>query len=179
MRFHTIYSIGIVLQAAYAIDMRDYAPSCGVEPEFRLWYKELLGAFEDPFVTDRATDFFAPGGALIILGTRNIGNREILRARGAMLPTDGSVQWNHFPNRTFVSSETPADKTFEVAGVPEISRPIDSSCATTYFQSHFTVAKNPDTGKANLTPQGGSLIIYDGYSINATSDPCIKGTSSH
>lgn len=40
MRFHTIYSIGIVLQAAYAIDMRDYAPSCGVEPEFRLWYKE-------------------------------------------------------------------------------------------------------------------------------------------
>lgn len=47
------------------------------------------------------------------------------------------------------------------------------------FQTHFTVAKNPETGKTNLTPQGGSLIIYDGYSINATSDPCIKGNSSH
>ncbi|KXH66713.1 hypothetical protein CSAL01_11347 [Colletotrichum salicis] len=42
----------------------------------------------------RATDFFAPGGALIILGARNTGNREILAARGAMLPDDGSVQWN-------------------------------------------------------------------------------------
>ncbi|KAK2735146.1 hypothetical protein CKAH01_07930 [Colletotrichum kahawae] len=154
--------------------MRNYEPGCGVDPEFRLWYNELLGAFEDSTATIRATDFFAPGGALVVLGARNTGNEEILNARGALLPSDGSIQWNHFPNTTIVASETPANKTYEVAGVLEITRPANTSCSTTYFQTYFTVQKHLTTGKANLTPHGGSLIIYDGFSINATNDKCTK-----
>ncbi|KZL68038.1 hypothetical protein CT0861_04162 [Colletotrichum tofieldiae] len=159
---------------AQAINMTDYAPACGVDQEFGVWYRELLSAFEDPTTTDRATDFFAPGGALVILGASHTGDQAILDARGAMLPADGSVLWNHFPNRTVVASETPTNKSFEVAGVLEITLSGNASCSTTYFQTLFTVEKNLATGEANLAPQGGSLVIYSGFSINATSHPCTK-----
>ncbi|GJC86429.1 hypothetical protein ColLi_09267 [Colletotrichum liriopes] len=111
--------------------MTDYAPACGVDQEFGVWYTELLSAFEDPTTTDRATDFFAPGGALVILGASHTGDQAILDARGALLPADGSVLWNHFPNRTVVASETPTNKSFEVAGVLEITLSGNATCSTT------------------------------------------------
>ncbi|OHX00288.1 hypothetical protein CSPAE12_01064 [Colletotrichum incanum] len=110
--------------------MTDYAPACGVDREFYLWYREIRGAFEDPTTTDSVTEFFAPGGALILDGV-GIKGDQILEAREAILPTDGLVQWNHFPNNTIVASETPTNKSFEVAGVLEITLPANASCSTT------------------------------------------------
>ncbi|GKT46447.1 uncharacterized protein ColSpa_06628 [Colletotrichum spaethianum] len=73
--------------------MTDYAPACGVDHGFDLWYRKILGVFEDPTTTDSVTQFFAPGGALILRDVSATGD-QILEARGAILPVDGSVQWN-------------------------------------------------------------------------------------
>ncbi|KAI6749290.1 hypothetical protein HG530_015129 [Fusarium avenaceum] len=154
--------------------MTDYSPGCGVDRDFRRWYSELLGAFEDSTTTDNITGFFGPGGALILGGTRFTGAEAILAAREAILPPDGSIQWNHFPNITVTTSETPTNKSFEVTGVLQITISANSSCSTTYYQTLFTVKKDLTTGRANLTPQGGSLITYDGFSVMATDDQCIK-----
>ncbi|KAM6509444.1 hypothetical protein FALCPG4_017099 [Fusarium falciforme] len=174
MKYSTIISLSLILGTARAINMIDYAPACGVDREFKQWYKELLGAFEDPTTTDSVTDFFPPGGALTLGGSSFTGGEAILAARRAILPADGSIQWNHFPNITVVASETPTNKSFEVTGVLQITLPANASCSTTYYQTLFTIDKNLNTGRANLTPQGDSLIIYDGISVNSTDDPCIK-----
>ncbi|KAM0591679.1 hypothetical protein ACHAPN_007160 [Verticillium nonalfalfae] len=144
--------------------MTDYAATCSVDRDFKRWYRELLGAFEDSTTTDSVTNFFAPGGALVLGGSRITGGEAILAARGAILPADGSIQWNHFPNVTVVASETPTNKSFEVTGVLQITLSANASCSTTYYQTLFTVEKNVTTGRANLAPQGGSLVIYDGFS---------------
>ncbi|GKT63797.1 hypothetical protein ColTof3_11136 [Colletotrichum tofieldiae] len=73
--------------------MTDYEPACGVDREFNLWYRKILGVFEDPTTTDSVTEFFAPSGSLI-LGDMSVTGDQILEARGAILPADGSVQWN-------------------------------------------------------------------------------------
>ncbi|WYZ34298.1 hypothetical protein EsH8_I_000574 [Colletotrichum jinshuiense] len=130
MKSSLTLSFGLLLRAVQAINMTDYAPACGVDRGFNLWYREILGAFEDPTTTDSVTEFFAPGGALI-LGEVGVTGDQILEARGAILPADGSVQWNHFPNKTIVASETPTNKSFEVAGVLEITLPANASCSTT------------------------------------------------
>ncbi|KZL75392.1 hypothetical protein CT0861_04375 [Colletotrichum tofieldiae] len=160
--------------------MTDYEPACGVDREFNLWYRKILGVFEDPTTTDSVTEFFAPSGSLI-LGDMSVTGDQILEARGAILPADGSVQWNHFPNKTIVASETPTNKSFVVSGVLEITLPQvfhdirdRADDANPSFQTLFTVEKNLTTGRANLAPQGGSLLIYHGFSINATDDPCVK-----
>ncbi|KAL6405506.1 hypothetical protein AUP68_11263 [Ilyonectria robusta] len=94
MKYSTIFPLGLILGTARAINMRDYAPACGVDREFKQWYRELLGTFEDSTTTDSITDFFAPGGALILGGSNFTGGEAILAARGAILPADGSIQWN-------------------------------------------------------------------------------------
>ncbi|KAK2684648.1 hypothetical protein QWA68_016147 [Fusarium oxysporum] len=181
MKCSAIFPLGLILGTARAINMTDYAPTCGIDREFKRWYRELLGAFEDPTTTDSITSFFAPGGALILRGSNFTGGEAILAARGAILPADRSIQWNHFPNITVVASETPTNKSFEVTGVLQITLSANASCSTTYangatqsYQTLFTVEKNLTTGRANLAPQGGSLIRYDGLSVNSTNDQCIK-----
>ncbi|EGU88477.1 hypothetical protein FOXB_01004 [Fusarium oxysporum f. sp. conglutinans Fo5176] len=94
MKCSAIFPLGLILGAARAINMTDYAPTCGIDREFKRWYRELLGAFEDPTTTDSITSFFAPGGALILGGSNFTGGEAILAARGAILPADRSIQWN-------------------------------------------------------------------------------------
>ncbi|RGP70200.1 hypothetical protein FSPOR_4100 [Fusarium sporotrichioides] len=126
--------------------MVDYSPSCNVDPDFGPWYYELLRNNEDPTTTSSYTDFFARNGSLIVLGNEATGASAILQSRAAMLPADGSIQWN---------TVTTAD----------------GHCSTTYFQTLFTVAKAVNH-RANLTPQGRSLLVYDGFSIEPSEDPC-------
>lgn len=63
---------------------------------------------EDPTTTSAYTDFFAPNGSLVVSGDVATGADAILQARAAMLPTDGSVQWDvsslSSPNRIQGSS---------------------------------------------------------------------------
>ncbi|KAH6971236.1 hypothetical protein BKA56DRAFT_636130 [Ilyonectria sp. MPI-CAGE-AT-0026] len=94
MKCSAIFPLGFILGTVRAINMKDYAPTCGVDREFKRWYRELLGAFEDPTTTDSMTGFFAPGGALLLGGSTITGGEAILAARGAILPADGSIQWN-------------------------------------------------------------------------------------
>ncbi|KAH7374481.1 hypothetical protein B0T11DRAFT_322619 [Plectosphaerella cucumerina] len=157
-----------------AVSMIDYAPQCGVDPEFGPWYYELLRNNEDPTTTSSYTEFFAPNGSLVVLGSVATGADAILQARAGMLPADGSVQWNHFPNRTYVAEDTPTEKTYHLFGVMQTVIPAEGSCSTTYFQTLFTVAKNTTTGKAILEPQGGSLLTYDGIVITSSEDTCTK-----
>ncbi|CCF34674.1 hypothetical protein CH063_06622 [Colletotrichum higginsianum] len=170
MKSSIFLSLGLLLGAAKAIDMREYAPECGVDRGFRIWYRELLASFEDATTTEGILDWFAPGGVMV-LGDQGAAGDEILQARGAILPADGSVQWNHFPNTTIVSDETPTNKSFVVSGVLQLT---NGTCATTYFQTLFTVEKDPTTGQADLESHGGRILVYHGFSINATTDPCIK-----
>ncbi|KAI7776897.1 hypothetical protein LA080_004324 [Diaporthe eres] len=156
-----------------AVSMIDYSPQCGVDSEFGFWYYELLRNNEDPTTTSVYTDFFAPNGSLVVSGDLATGADAILQARAAMLPTDASVQWDHFPNRTYVAQETPYEKVFHVFGVMQSRIPADESCSTTYFQTLFTVAKNTTTNKAILAPQSGSLLTYDGFVITPSDDPYI------
>lgn len=53
----------------------------------------LLASFEDATTTEGILDWFAPGGVMV-LGDQGAAGDEILQARGAILPADGSVQWN-------------------------------------------------------------------------------------
>ncbi|KAG7121688.1 hypothetical protein HYQ45_014380 [Verticillium longisporum] len=131
MKFSPIYPLGLILGTGRAINMTDYAATCSVDREFKRWYRELLGAFEDSTTTDSITNFFAPGGALVLGGSRITGGEAILAARGAILPADGFIQWNHFPNITLVASETPTNKSFEVTGVLQITLSANASCSTT------------------------------------------------
>ncbi|KAH6982563.1 hypothetical protein EDB80DRAFT_757026 [Ilyonectria destructans] len=94
MKWPAIFPLGLILGTARAINMTGYAPTCGVDREFKRWYRELLGAFEDPTTTDSITAFFAPGGTLMLGGSNFTGGEAILAARGAILPVDGSIQWN-------------------------------------------------------------------------------------
>lgn len=112
MKCSAIFPLGLILGTTRAINMTDYAPTCGIDREFKRWYKEyvkwqqtfllkliftlrrLLGAFEDPTTTDSVTNFFAPGGALILGGSTFTSGEAILAARGAILPADRSIQWN-------------------------------------------------------------------------------------
>ncbi|KAM5348952.1 hypothetical protein ACJ41O_008775 [Fusarium nematophilum] len=166
--------LGVMLGMAQAVSMIDYAPGHDVDPEFGSWYEELLRNNEDPTTSSTYTDFFAPNGSLIVLGEVSTGPQAILRARGAMLPADGSIEWNHFPNTTVVAAESATEKTFHVFGVMQTVTTADGGCSTTYFQTLFTVAKRKCTDTANLSPQGGSLLIYDGFSISPSDDPCTK-----
>ncbi|KAK7413925.1 hypothetical protein QQX98_007192 [Neonectria punicea] len=169
-----LVSLGLVLGGAQAISMIDYAPACGVNAEFGYWYSELLRNNEDPTTTTTYTNFYAPNGSLVVLGDTSTGADAILTARAAMLPSDGSIQWNHFPNTTTVAYESATEKTFQVAGIMQTVTVADGSCSTTDFRTLFTVTKNKATGKANLTPQGGSLLIYNGFFISPSDLPCTR-----
>ncbi|KAL6915503.1 hypothetical protein FSHL1_006953 [Fusarium sambucinum] len=163
---------GLMVRSSQAISMVDYSPSCDVDPEFGPWYYELLRNNEDPTTTSSYTDFFTRNGSLIVLENEATGANAILQSRAAMLPPDGSIQWNHFPNKTVVATESATKKTFHVYGVMQTVTTADGNCSTTYFQTLFTVAKDPVTHRANLTPQGRSLLVYDGFSIEPSEDPC-------
>ncbi|KAG5655170.1 hypothetical protein KAF25_001943 [Fusarium avenaceum] len=165
-------AFGLMFGSSQAISMVNYSPSCGVDPDFGPWYYELLKNNEDPTTTSSYTDFFARNGSLIVLGNKATGANAILQSRAAMLPADGSIQWNHFPNKTVVAKDSATEKTFHVYGVMQTVTTADGNCSTTYFQTLFTVAKDPVTHRANLTPQGGSLLVYDGFLIEPSEDPC-------
>ncbi|KPM45612.1 hypothetical protein AK830_g936 [Neonectria ditissima] len=130
-----LVSLGLILGGAHAISMEDYAPSAGVDVEFGHWYYELLRNNEDPTTTSTYTDFYAPNGSLIVLGDTATGAANILSARAAMLPIDGSVQWNHFPNTTVVAFESATEKVFEVTGVMQSITVADGTCSTTYAEA--------------------------------------------
>ncbi|KAH7021932.1 hypothetical protein EDB80DRAFT_744575 [Ilyonectria destructans] len=134
--------------------MIDYSPGCPVDPEFGPWYFELFRNNEDPTTTSAYTDFFAPNGSLVVLGNVATRANAILSSRAAMLPADGS----HFPNKTVGADESATEKTFHVYGVMLSVTTVHGNCSTTYSQTLFTVAKNPITHRANLAPQGGSLL---------------------
>ncbi|RKK81134.1 hypothetical protein BFJ68_g17658 [Fusarium oxysporum] len=91
MKCFAIFPLGLILGAARAINMTDYALTCGIDREFKRWYRELLGAFQDPTTTDSITSFFAPGGALILGGSNFTGGEAILAAEEQSCPlTDPS-----------------------------------------------------------------------------------------
>lgn len=54
----------------------------------------LLATNENPTSMSNFTDFFAPNGTLVVLGSVSQGSQEILASRQAMLPVNGSVRWN-------------------------------------------------------------------------------------
>ncbi|KAH6625106.1 hypothetical protein C7974DRAFT_413642 [Boeremia exigua] len=175
----TFLSVSLVafLQVAQAISMIDYSPSCDVEPDFVHWYSELLRNNETPNITTEYAQFFAPNGSLVVLGAVSIGAEAILTSRRAMLPTNGSVIWNHFPNTTTVASESSTEKVYQVSGVLEITTPAGGNCTQTYFQTLFTLEKNETTKVPNLSLQNSGLLIYNGFSINGSTTPCSKGVS--
>ncbi|KAH7393643.1 hypothetical protein BKA64DRAFT_676646 [Cadophora sp. MPI-SDFR-AT-0126] len=153
-----------------AINMTFYNPQCGVDYAFGPFYEELLTVNEDPLSTTTMTDFYTANGTLQVLNNTAQGAGQILALRQALLPVDGSVQWNHYPNITFVSAETALDKTYQLSGILHVIT--NGVCATTYFSTRFTVAKNVTTGLPALTTHSGSLIRYNGFIVDAVDDPC-------
>lgn len=65
-------------------------------PSKFLWTNSprLLAEVENPTSYCSFTDFFAPNGNMIVLGDIAQGGNAILRSKQAMLPVDGSIQWN-------------------------------------------------------------------------------------
>ncbi|KAF7554618.1 hypothetical protein G7Z17_g2763 [Cylindrodendrum hubeiense] len=167
-----LFSLGAMLRMVQGVSLVNYAPGCGVDAEFGSWYSELFIQNEDPTSTSSYTDFFAPNASFIILGDVATGPDAILRARGDMLPSDGSLQWNHIPNTTIVSAESATEKTFHVFGVLQTITTANGTCTTTDYQTLLTVAKNTTTGAANLIPHSGSLLIIDAFIIDPSNAPC-------
>lgn len=48
---------------------------------------------------------------------RAVGAEQIVALKQALMPTDGSKQWNHVPNVTTVAAETASSRTYDVQGV--------------------------------------------------------------
>ncbi|KAH9218702.1 hypothetical protein DL95DRAFT_488960 [Leptodontidium sp. 2 PMI_412] len=130
----------------------------------------LLETNEDPSSTTDLIDFFAPDGTQIVLQNAAVGGAEIIALKQAILPVDGSVRWNHFPNITFVAEETSANKTFQLSGILHVIA--GANCSTTYFSTRFTVTKNAKTGIANLETHSRSLLVYHGFRVESSEDPC-------
>ncbi|KAL3428242.1 hypothetical protein PVAG01_01751 [Phlyctema vagabunda] len=141
---------------AQAINMTFYNPQCDVDYVFGPFYEQLLKATEDPTSTSSMIDFFTPNGTLRALNNTARGPDQIIQLRQSLLPVDGSVQWNHYPNITFVSAETAVDKNYQVSGI--LHSITGGNCSTTYFSTRFTVTKNETTGIPSLGPHSGSLI---------------------
>ncbi|KAG4441131.1 hypothetical protein IFR05_003352 [Cadophora sp. M221] len=152
------------------INMTFYAPQCGVDYAFGPFYEKLLATNEDPSTTTELIDFFAPNGTQIVLQNAAVGGAEIIALKQAILPVDGSVRWNHFPNITFVADETPANKTYQLSGILHVIT--GANCSTTYFSTRFTVTKDEETGIPNLKTRSGSLLVYHGFIVESSEDPC-------
>ncbi|PVH82870.1 hypothetical protein DL98DRAFT_570103 [Cadophora sp. DSE1049] len=175
------FAVASILPLVQSVNMTFYDAQCGVDAGFGDFYKELLESNEDPLSKTTFTDFFASNGTLIVLDNVAEGADAILASRQGILPVDGSVRWNvvirvcadqrqHFPNITFVAAETSENKTFQLSGIMHAIT--GGKCSTTYFSTQFTVAKDGVTGMANLEPRSGSLLVYDGFSIEGSADPC-------
>ncbi|KAH6717786.1 hypothetical protein BKA61DRAFT_653308 [Leptodontidium sp. MPI-SDFR-AT-0119] len=149
-----------------SVNMTFYDPQCGVDPAFGPFYEELLETNEDPSSTTDLIDFFAPDGTQIVLQNAAVGGAEIIALKQAILPVDGS----HFPNITFVAEETSANKTFQLSGILHVIA--GANCSTTYFSTRFTVTKNAKTGIANLETHSRSLLVYHGFRVESSEDPC-------
>ncbi|KFY94059.1 hypothetical protein V500_03430 [Pseudogymnoascus sp. VKM F-4518 (FW-2643)] len=166
----TLSVAAFLLPAVRAINMAFYNPQCGVDYAFGPFYEELLAKAETPTSTSDFTDFFTANGSMVVMANAAQGAEDILALRQALLPADGSVRWNHFPNVTFVAEETDITKTFQLSGILHVVTA--GNCSTTYFSTRFAVTKNATTGIPNLQSRSGSLVTYDGFSVVSSPDPC-------
>ncbi|PZD36281.1 hypothetical protein A1F97_08375 [Pyrenophora tritici-repentis] len=119
--------------------------------------------------TTTFTDFFTKDGKLIVVENVASNPKDIIALKQELLPTAGTKHWNHLPNVTTVSSETSAQKTYEVLGIIE-SRFDGGNCSQAYYSSRFTVTKNT-AGSPNLTPHSGSLVAYDDFVVSPMHSP--------
>ncbi|KAH6625110.1 hypothetical protein C7974DRAFT_424833 [Boeremia exigua] len=165
-----LHAAALLLPAVSAINMTFYNPQCGVDYAFGPFYEELLFQAETPTSGSNFTDFFTPIGTLAVLNNTASGIEGVGALMDAMLPDDGSVVWNHYPNITFVANETDTIKTYQLNGILHIIAA--GECSTTYFSTRFTVTKNSTTGIPNLHPHSGSLVEYNGFRVDASEDPC-------
>ncbi|KAI0619727.1 hypothetical protein TUN199_08270, partial [Pyrenophora tritici-repentis] len=108
-------------------------------------------------------------GKLIVVENVASNPKDIIALKQELLPTAGTKHWNHLPNVTTVSSETSAQKTYEVLGIIE-SRFDGGNCSQAYYSSRFTVTKNT-AGSPNLTPHSGSLVAYDDFVVSPMHSP--------
>ncbi|EFQ91650.1 hypothetical protein PTNB73_10104 [Pyrenophora teres f. teres] len=120
MKLISFLTPACLLGIAASVDMSRYTPKgSGVDVGFQSFLKELYASAEDPAATTTFTDFFTENGKLIVVENIAVGANEIIALKQALLPTAGTKHWNHLPNITTVSSETSAQKTYQVLGVIE------------------------------------------------------------
>ncbi|OAL53611.1 hypothetical protein IQ07DRAFT_640661 [Pyrenochaeta sp. DS3sAY3a] len=162
--------MALALPAVRAINMTFYNPQCGVDYAFGPFYEELLLQAETPTSTTEFTDFFTTNGSMIVMNNTSQGAEDILALRQALLPADGSVRWNHYPNITFVAEDTETTKTFQLSGILHVIAA--GNCSTTYFSTQFTVTKDAESKIPNLQVRTGSLVTYNGFRVEASVDPC-------
>lgn len=162
--------MALLSPAVRAINMTFYNPQCGVDYAFGPFYEELLLQAETPTSTIEFTDFFTANGSMSVTNSTAQGAEDVLALRQALLPVDGSVRWNHFPNITFVAEDTDTTKTYQLSGILHVIEA--GNCATTYFSTRFTVTKNVTSKIPNLQPRSGSLVTYDGFRVESSLDPC-------
>jgi len=150
--------------------MKYYSASSDVEAAFKPFLERLYTAAEDPVSTTGFTDYFPSDGSLIVLKNIAVGATEILALKRELLPVDGSKHWDHFPNTTTLYSRTTTQTTYQVWGTIQTTYN-GGNCSQAYYQSHFTVLKDPATGVPNFMPLSRNLKTYDDYVVSPDFSP--------
>ncbi|EUC26870.1 hypothetical protein COCCADRAFT_10357 [Bipolaris zeicola 26-R-13] len=169
MKLSSIIVPACFVGMAASVDMSLYSAGTGVDAAFKPFLQELYASAEDPAATTRFTNFFTVDGKLIVLENTATGAEQIVALKQALLPTAGNKHWDHLPNITTVSSETAAQKTYQVLGVIETTFD-GGNCSLAYYSSRFTVTKGAN-GSPNLTPHSGSLVAYDDFVVSPSKSP--------
>lgn len=76
----------------------------------------LYASAEDPSTTTAFTDYFTENGRLAVLTKLASSPDQMIGLKQALLPASGIKHWNHFPNATTVYDDSPARRTYHVAG---------------------------------------------------------------
>ena len=139
---------------AAALNMENYSPEKGVQPEFKAFYEALVGQADNATATTSFTDFFTADGHQTTLTLDCVGPAKILKCKQGFLPPDGSKTLTHFPNKAFIFSNSATETVYEVHGRIEHNY-LKGNCSQNIYKTRYTILKTDKRVEAapNLTPK--------------------------
>ncbi|ELQ35263.1 hypothetical protein OOU_Y34scaffold00719g27 [Pyricularia oryzae Y34] len=185
MRFSTIIlGLTATMAAATPVTMEPYKAGANVDPAFAKFVEEWYRISEDKAATTTFSDFFAPGGQLILAGQAFNTPESIVAVKQNLLPPNGNKAWWHLiQGSTLVADDTKTQTVSAKIIIQTTYTPGNCSQAhganrvdSISGNAAFTVAKDA-SGKPNWVPHTAGLQVYN-LTVNTvntpTDEPCQK-----
>ncbi|TLS31441.1 hypothetical protein PpBr36_02538 [Pyricularia pennisetigena] len=176
MRFSSVtFGLAATIAVASPVTMDPYKAGDNVDPAFAKFVEEWYRISEDKAATTTFSDFFAPGGQLIVAGSVFDTPEKIVAVKQNLLPPNGNKAWWHLiQGSTLVADDTKTQTVSAKIIIQTIYTP--GNCSQAHGNAAFTVAKDA-SGKPNWVPHTGGLKVYN-LAVNTvqspTDEPCSK-----